>query len=468
LIIWLILKFIGATIPVSLDDQAFRARLWLEWLTWLLLAASCCYLIGSLLAYGMGEPLSGHAFIHPMRMQPPFADLRYVAANAECGVDLNDYYAGRVVGCDPSGRTYPFDYPPMSIWLGRFLHVQGSHVPLIAISSGLVLILCIVLGLKSCLGASWQWRLLSSGVLMGYPLQQVLERGNLDVLLLLFFLLLAYLFSLRVNSSLLGLANAGLAALISFLLVSLKLYPIFGLAALLVQKSLGRSLRFATTARMFFLDKFAVLFGSALGLMATFPFLKGMNTVAKEGGLKSHGLLAFGYLNNSLIDTFGHDSARVLIKLLFLIKLAFLLIGFYLVWKTKLYEALKRCWQLCAPQASIFSQNLFVMMSATWLGCYVTTINIDYRLLFLVPWLGLLARVPFMSSSSPQQIWLAAGLIVSLLIVFWVPLLQWGYSDFGRRLITLAEPLTEFALIPLCAASLAFLLIQHTWSTFRA
>jgi hypothetical protein len=155
-----------------MDGQTFRARSWLEWLTWLLLAASCCYLVLSLLAYGMGEPLSGHAFIHPMRMQPPFADLRYVAANAECGVDLNDYYAGRVVGCDPSGRTYPFDYPPMSIWLGRFLHVQGSHVPLIAISTGVALILCIVLGLKACLGASWQWRLLSSGVLMGYPLQQ--------------------------------------------------------------------------------------------------------------------------------------------------------------------------------------------------------------------------------------------------------------------------------------------------------
>ena len=450
-----------------MDGQTFRARPWLEWLTWLLLAASCCYLVISLLAYGMGEPLSGHAFIHPMRMQPPFADLRYLAANAECGVDLNDYYAGRVVGCDPSGRTYPFDYPPMSIWLGRFLHVQGSHVPLIAISSGLVLILCIVLGLKSCLGASWQWRLLSSGVLMGYPLQQVLERGHLDVFLLLFFLLLAYLLSLRFKSSLVGLMNAGVAALISFLLVSLKLYPIFGLAALLVQRSLGRSSGFAAT-RIFFLDKFAVLFGSVLGLVATFPFLKGMNTVAKEGGLRSHGLLAFGYINNTLVDAFGLDSARILIKVLLLIKLASLLLGLYLAWKSRLHEALMRCWQSCAPQASIFSQNLFVMMSAVWLGCYVTTVNIDYRFLFLVPWLGLLARVASVSSSSLQQKRWSAGLIVSLLVVFWVPLLQWGYSDFGLRLVALAEPLTEFVLIPLCAASLACLLIQHTWSMLRA
>jgi len=415
----------------------------------------------------MGEPLSGHAFIHPMRMQPPFADMHYVVDNAECGVDLNDYYAGRVLGCDPAGRTYPFDYPPMSIWLGRFLHVRASHVPLIAISSGLVLILCIVLGLKSCLGASWQWRLLSSGVLMGYPMQQVLERGNLDILILLFSLLLAYLLSLRFQASLAGLVNAGAACLISFLLVSLKLYPIFGLAALLVQRTFGRSSGFART-RIFVLDRFAVLFGSVLGLMATFPFLKGMNKVAKAGGLKSHGLLAFGYINNTLIDTFGLDSARVLIKGLLLIKLVSLLLGLYLAWKTKLYEALMRCWQSYSPKASIFIQNLFVLMSAVWLGCYITTINIDYRFLFLVPWLGLLARVGAMSSSSLQQKRLAAGLIVSLLVVFWVPMMLWGYIDFGMKMVTIAEPFTEFVLIPLCAASLAFLLIQHTLTTFRS
>ena len=90
---------------MSMDGQSFKVRPWFEWLTWLLLAA-----------------------------------------NVECGVELDAYYAGRVVGCDPAGRTYPFDYPPMSIWLGRFLHVQGSHVPVIAMSSGLVLILCIVWG----------------------------------------------------------------------------------------------------------------------------------------------------------------------------------------------------------------------------------------------------------------------------------------------------------------------------------
>jgi hypothetical protein len=36
------------------------------------------------------------------------------------------------------------------------------------------------------------------------------------------------------------------------------------------------------------------------------------------------------------------------------------------------------------------------------------------------------------------------------------------------KLISFAEPLTEFVLIPLCAASLAYLLVPHTLSTFRA
>jgi hypothetical protein len=91
--------------------------------------------------------------------------------------------------------------------------------------------------------------------------------------------------------------------------------------------------------------------------MAMFPFLKGMNKVAKAGGLQSHGLFAFGYINNTLIDTFGLDSARVLIKGLLLIKLASPLLGLYLASKTKLYEALIRCWQSYSPQASIFIQN---------------------------------------------------------------------------------------------------------------
>ena len=105
-------------------------------------------------------------------------------------------------------------------------------------------------------------------------------------------------------------------------------------------------------------------------------------------------------------------------------------------------------------------------MSAVWLGFYLTTVNIDYRLFFLNPWLVLLARVASVSSSSLPQRRLAAGMLVSLLVVFWVPLLlQWGYTDFGMRLIPLVEPLTEFVLIPVCAASLAYPMIQHTCST---
>jgi hypothetical protein len=71
-------------------------------------------------------------------------------------------------------------------------------------------------------------------------------------------------------------------------------------------------------------------------------------------------------------------------------------------------------------------------------------------------------------ASSLQLKRLAAGLIVSLLVVFRVPMLLWGDIDFGMKMVTFAEPFTEFVLIPLCAASLTCLMIQHIWRLLRA
>lgn len=116
---------------------------------------------------------------------------------------------------------------------------------------------------------------------MGYRLQRVLEWGNHNVLLLLYFLL-ADLLSMQFQSSLVGLIIAGVASLISFLLLSLKLYPIFGLAALLVQRGFSLSSGFGIM-RIIFLDKFALLLGSVLALMATFPFTEGHEHCCQGG-----------------------------------------------------------------------------------------------------------------------------------------------------------------------------------------
>jgi len=439
-----------------MGTKSQRTGFWIDRMSWLLLMASCGYLVFSFFAYGLGAPWSDQGFIHPLRMQPPFADLRYLVANAECGVDLNDYYAGRVVGCDPSGRTYRFDYPPMSIWLGRLLHVQGSQTGLIAISMNIALVVGILLILKSLLGWSWRWRLLSSAVLMGYPLQQAAERGNLDALLFLFTLLLACLLSrdFRFRP-----AWQGLAGLLSFLLISLKLYPVFGIAGLFaVDHPAPSQQRHDLWSRLG--TKLAVVLGSSAGIVATVQFLKSMGSTAKEGGLKSHGLLAMGYLNNDLIGTFGLDSARILIKALVLVKITSLLLGFYLARKTRLQRTMAASIiGFKSEAARSFHQYLFVLMSATWLGCYVTTINIDYRLLFVVPCLGLLCCVASAPASTDGQRALAKILIISMVFVFWLPILQWGYVDVVMKSIAVLEPFTEFILVPLFAGSLFLLLL---------
>jgi hypothetical protein len=54
-----------------------------------------------------------------------------------------------------------------------------------------------------------------------------------------------------------------------------------------------------------------------------------------------------------------------------------------------------------------------------------------------------LASAPCRSSSlQPKRF--AAGLIVSLLVVFWVPMLLWGDIDFGMKMVTFAQPFNEF------------------------
>ena len=61
-------------------------------------------------------------------------------------------------------------------------------------------------------------------------------------------------------------------------------------------------------------------------------------------------------------------------------------------------------------------------------------------------------------STLGQRAW-AKVLIVSMVFVFWLPILQWGYFGVMMNAIAVLEPITEFILVPLFAGSLAYLLL---------
>jgi hypothetical protein len=446
--------------PVTTPQRpATTSPVWLEGLSWILLLAACCFLLFSLIVYGLGDPIANLGFVHPLRMKPPFADLRYVTANAECGVNLDDYYKGLVVGCDPSGRTYRFDYPPMTIWLGRLLHVRGSHTPLIAITTAIAMGASIIALLRDQLAGSWKWRLLGAALFMSFPLQLIFERANIDIMVYLMILLFAFLLSRPMKKAWAEFPGNLFACLLIFLAVSLKVYPLFGIAGLVAlrDKALGTANRFQWNS---ILSKAMILFASAAGVITLLVYFEKVGKLIKEGGMNSHGLLALGYMNLPLIDAFGIDAARLLIRFLFLAKIVSLLTGVVMAYKSNL--SLPIPGSQAPARIPAFHWISIAMMSSIWLGCYLLTINHDYRFIYLLPFIVYLASL----SSSPSLVGLQADwpkvLIFSILFVFLFPWWQLGYTQLGMNLIRFLEPVSEFIFIPLFAGSLFYFLISNT------
>ncbi|MFN9623801.1 MAG: glycosyltransferase 87 family protein [Cyanobacteriota bacterium] len=428
----------------------------LEILSWLLFVCGIGFFLFSLVVYGVGEPYSGMGFIHPMRMQPPFADLAMLTATAECGVDLDAYYKGLVPGCDPAGRTYPFDYPPMSIWLGRWLHVRASQTPLIGVTTAMAMMVVILGLLRAEMATPWKWRLLASGVLMSFPVLQCVERANIDVMIFLMMILLAFLVSRPMRTLPAALPRDLLAGLLTFLAVSLKVFPVFGIAGLMLfrdnQRALANRIQWSS-----FLTKAIVLFAAAFGFVFLIHYFQTVGNLIKEGGLGSFGLMAFGYVNSDLVKSFGLVAARHVIRLLFLIKPAAILFGFFMASRSGLATPpAKSAESISCHHKSFLDVNLWIM-SCTWMGAYIFTINYDYRFIFILPFLAYLATF---SALWPRL------LICMTLLIFVFPWFRLNYTSIGMALVRVLEPVTEFLLIPALAGSLLFFLVARILRAF--
>jgi len=174
----------------------------------------------SLLVYGWFVDWQHNAFvlIEKIRMFPPFPDMRWITATSECGVDLPDLVSGRAFGCDPYGRG-GIGYPPMSIQLARLLGVTGSHTGLIGLSTGMALVVLLLVQLRQMVPIPWQRDLAGAVILIGFPVELALERANVDIVL---FLLMASLAAALASKRVYLLPIClGLA----FVLVAGKIYP---------------------------------------------------------------------------------------------------------------------------------------------------------------------------------------------------------------------------------------------------
>jgi hypothetical protein len=377
-----------------------------------------------------------------------FADMRWITAIGGCSVDINDIYALKLTDCDPFGRQ-GIGYPPMSLWAARILRLKNDHTPIISLSIAVGFIGVILSEIRSSFRSAWLLILVGSLFLVGFPVQLGLERMNIDILIFLLLYLSILLFSSH--------AFAWLLPLMIFV-ISLKYYPFFAFFALML-----KGLPCKSDTKYSVKPWLILLIGSCIGLALSLPWgLGGANAVTiASGGLNSHGLTAMGFLNKPLIHSFGIANFRWILKAVFGIKILMLSSGGYMAWKLKLADILARVINIqtsqfrniCLPVD--FYDSLVVAMTTVWLGCYISTISFDYRMIFLFPMLIFIARAiqlsPFIQINL-MQIWglicLLGAMLASMLIQFIANTPQDAAAQVG------IDAIAEIILIPFYASAL--------------
>lgn len=414
------------------------------------------YLLFSLVSYAfsLSPPREAFGMIQQIRM-PTFADLRWIFAISGCSVDLNSLYEGRSVVCDPFGR-HGIGYPPMSLWISRLLGIKGDHTSLTSLAIGLSFIGVILSQMRSSLRSGWLLILVGSLFLIGFPVQLGLERMNIDVLIFLLLYLCALLFSAH--------ALIWLFPLI-IIVVALKYYPFFAFFALIL-----KGLPSKNGISHLIPPWLILLIASCLGLALSLPWAAngGSGDIVAPGGLASHGLLAFGYLNSTLIDSFGLTTGHLLIKIMFGMKILMLAIGAFVAYRLRFADILSKAIYAQTVQYKgtrlpvDFYPSLIAAMTSVWLGCYIVTVSYDYRMIFLFPMLIFVARAIQLNPSGPViklqrggLICLLAAMLASMLITF----VGYSFQDPLTRLGV--DAVAEFVLIPFYASALFVIVLSQ-------
>jgi hypothetical protein len=306
--------------------------------------------------------------------------------------------------------------------------------------------------MRSSFRSGWLLILVGSLFLVGFPVQVGLERMNIDILIFLLLYLSVLLFSLP--------ALVWLFPLIIFV-VSLKYFPFFAFFALML-KGLPSKAGISHPVPPWLI----LLTGSCIGLALSLPWSDD-GVVVATGGLNSHGLTALGFLNTSLIDSFGLANARWIIKAMFGLKILMIASGAYMAFKLNLANILKNSIEIQLLRSKnpklleSFYLNLFIAMTSVWLGCYIVTISYDYRMIFLFPALVFIARAiqlsPYNHINSLQKsglICLLAFMLASMLI----PFIGHSYQDQLTRIGI--DSIAEFVSIPFFASSLFVIILS--------
>lgn len=425
----------------------------LTMLSWILALLALIYILRSLVisgflpdhlqsAFGMigiSNPGGGRAW-------PSFADLRWVTALSECGVELDKIVNQTSVGCDPYGRTGGLGYPPVSVFFARALAVKGQHTGLLGFGMGLAVITTLILMARRLVRPGWLANTLITLMLLGFPVQLALERANIDLVVFVLLCSLAALSCLAGSWALLS------AAGVTWLAVAIKMYPLVGIAAWWLD-----SLR---AWRRKPLLPMAILAGLMAGLCSVWDWYQHSSKVAAQTTDRDigHGLgvrliteqmtllRSWPYANTGPLQNPGQPLLAI-----GLVILAFALFrqqGLHKAWRTLLNERTQGFERQCLSAMTN-------VLGLAWLGCYLFSGSIDYRMILMLP--ALIACWAVLGQQGTLSPWSRAflGLIMIGVVYGW-------FAPFFPlpSLIRQLNLLSDLFSMPLLAGSLLALLLS--------
>ncbi len=345
-------------------------RRWRDGLAKAFLALALLNAILSLILYGLGGDAASGAFplIAGIKAHPLHTDLRWLTTISECDPSLGAWVNQRGVICAQTAPGGLIGYPPMSVQIARWLALRVSHTAILGLSLGLATIALLTGFSLRVIQSPIRRHLITALVLLSFPVQLALERGNIDMLILL---LLA---SLAAALAAPGAWLFPLQGSLAWLLVVIKAYPVAGLMAWSACQGLERRRLVAAAA---------VAGGTVIGLRDILPWLRqsGRAVAAKAPGLSSHGFAELGL-------QLGPPNPSALLEFILLNRWGLLLViaGFLLGRRQHLRAHLEMVTQGTACGYSQRFLAIFVALSTfIWLGCYFLSTSIDYRFILALP-----------------------------------------------------------------------------------
>tara|TARA_Y200000002_G_C22680863_1_gene664026 strand:+ start:908 stop:2191 length:1284 start_codon:yes stop_codon:yes gene_type:complete len=165
------------------------------------------------------------SFIGIKKIKYNFGDLRQLTYSSSCVASFSQLM-NNYINCDPLGR--PFNYTRFSLWLFRLLKIGQNQTHQVGLIMGLITIFTSIGFTLVTLKNKRNILIILSIFFLSYPLQLCLERGNYDQLIFVGSLLLPLLYQRAILNRQREI-NLILAAIISFGITALKLFPLLGI-----------------------------------------------------------------------------------------------------------------------------------------------------------------------------------------------------------------------------------------------